>query len=152
MLHIWSHYQNIIIWYHTNMLIMLTKLQAFCVLRTPFDLVFNALFNHGSHPKRSWQKYMFLQICSWLRPQGVPRHDSDGMRRQISREKHEIPPTAGNPSYTFIYPILEIWGCTWDPKIVINRVPGHPPWPEFGMYLPTISPKVFPRPKVPQIN
>ena len=28
------------------MLITLTKFQAFCTLRTPFDIVFNALFNH----------------------------------------------------------------------------------------------------------
>ena len=33
------------------------------------------------------------------------------------------------------------------PEIVIKRVPGHPPWPEFGMHLPTIPPKVFPCPK-----
>ena len=37
--------------------------------------------------------------------------------------------------------------ATWDTKIVITRVPGHPPVPEFGMYLPTISPKVLPCPK-----
>ena len=36
--------------------------------------------------------------------------------------------------------------------MVINRVPGHPPWPEFGMHLPTISPEVLPCPKGFKIN
>ena len=30
--------------------------------------------------------------------------------------------------------------------MVINRVPGHPPGLEFGMRLPTISPKALPCP------
>ena len=30
--------------------------------------------------------------------------------------------------------------------------PRHPPWPEFGMHLPTISPKVFPCPKGPNFK
>ena len=36
--------------------------------------------------------------------------------------------------------------------MVITRVPGGPPWPEFGMHLPTIPPKVFPCPKDPNLN
>ena len=28
-------------------------------------------------------------------------------------------------------------------KVIITQVPGHPPWPEFGMHLPTISPEVL---------
>ena len=31
--------------------------------------------------------------------------------------------------------------------MVIARIPGHPPGPEFGMYFPTISPEVLPCPK-----
>ena len=36
------------------------------------------------------------------------------------------------------------WVPTWDTKVVITQVPGHPPRPEFGIHLPTISPEVFP--------
>ena len=36
---------------------------------------------------------------------------------------------------------------TSDTKMVINRVPEHPPGPEFGMHPPTISPEVLPCPK-----
>ena len=30
-----------------------------------------------------------------------------------------------------------------DGQIVINGVPGGPPWPEFGMHVTTIPPKMF---------
>ena len=33
-----------------------------------------------------------------------------------------------------------------------NSVPGEPPWPEFGMYLPTIPQKVFSCPKGSNFN
>ena len=36
--------------------------------------------------------------------------------------------------------------------MVITRVPGHPPGPEFGMHLLTISPEVLPGPKGPKNN
>ena len=88
MLHIWSNYHNVIIWYHTNMLITLTKNQACCTLRIPFDIVVDALFNRGCHPIQPLQK----NICFYKsgRNSGhkwVPRHDSDGIRGEISREK-----------------------------------------------------------------
>ena len=47
-----------------SIIITLTKIQPFCTLRTPSDIMFDALFNYGYHPKRSLLKYMFLQICS----------------------------------------------------------------------------------------
>ena len=34
----------------------------------------------------------------------------------------------------------------------VNGVPRGPPWPEFGMHLTTISPKVFLSPKDPNFN
>ena len=37
-------------------------------------------------------------------------------------------------------------------KIVITQVPGGPPWPEFGMRLSTIPPKVFSCPKEVKFN
>ena len=33
-----------------------------------------------------------------------------------------------------------------------KHVPGGPPWPEFGMHLPTILSKVFLSPKDPDFN
>ena len=39
-----------------------------------------------------------------------------------------------------------------NPKMVINGVPWGPPWPEFGMHLTTIPPKVFLSPKVFNFN
>ena len=36
--------------------------------------------------------------------------------------------------------------------MVINGVPGGPPWPEFGMYVTTILSNVFLNPKDPNLN
>ena len=47
------------------------------------------------------------------------------------------------PSHTSKYWILKKIGTTKNTKMVITRVPSGPPWPEFAMHLPTISPKVF---------
>ena len=58
-------------------------------------------------------------------------------------KKDEIPPGAHRPPYASKFSILGVWGLTKKTKIVITRVPGGPPWLEFGMYLPTIPPKVF---------
>ena len=41
---------------------------------------------------------------------------------------------------------------TWDTKLVITHVPGHPPGSEFGKNHPTISPKVLPYPKGVKIH
>ena len=46
--------------YYHNTCIKSTKIEAFCTLRIPFDIVFNALFNRGYHPIQPLQKYMFL--------------------------------------------------------------------------------------------
>ena len=43
-------------------------------------------------------------------------------------------------------------GGNMDTKIVITRIPGHPPEPEFAQNHPTISPKVLPCPKGVKIN
>ena len=64
MLHIGPNYHNVIIWYYNDILITLTTNQAFCILRTPFDIVFYALFNHGANAVQPFQKCRFLQICS----------------------------------------------------------------------------------------
>ena len=64
---------------------MLTKLQPFCTWRTPSDIVFDALFNHGYHPIQPLNKYVFLQTSSQLRLQGVPRHDFESIPHELSR-------------------------------------------------------------------
>ena len=47
-----------------NTVITLTKTQPICNLRTPSDIVFNALLYNGSLPKRFLRKTHLLQICS----------------------------------------------------------------------------------------
>ena len=96
--------------------------------------------------------------CIWgaIKSRGGPvKHRCSDMilaafDRKFDENKDEIPPRACRPPYTVIYPILGFRGSTWIPKTVINQVPGGPPWPEFGMHLPTIPPKVFVKPKGPQ--
>ena len=44
------------------MLITRTEIHPLCILRTPSDIVFNALFNYGSHPKRPPQKTLVFMI------------------------------------------------------------------------------------------
>ena len=69
----------------------------------------------------------------------------------FTRKKDEIPPRGRRPPIYF-----KIFNIQMRPDIRPKN--GHetgsrdPPWPEFGMHLPTISPEVFPCPKVPQIN
>ena len=65
--------------------------------------------------------YMFLQICSQLGPQGVPRHDFECIPYEISHLKRWDTSQACNPSYTFIHPLLGIWGPTRDPKMAITQ-------------------------------
>ena len=36
--------------YYHNIIITWIKIQPFCTLQTPFDIMSNALFNHGYHP------------------------------------------------------------------------------------------------------
>ena len=57
------------------MLIAQADMHPFRFLKTPFDLVFNALFDNFYYPKRPLQPTHVLQICSYLGPQEVPRHD-----------------------------------------------------------------------------
>ena len=102
MLHTWWTSHNAIIWYYRNILTTLTNIQDLCALRTPFDIVVNALFSHGSHPKRSWLKYRFLQICSYNSgPRGSPDVILSACYVKFHREKNEIPPRACKPFRPF---------------------------------------------------
>ena len=101
MLHIWSKYYNVIIWHYNNIVITLTHIQAFCTLRTPFDIVFNALFNHGSHPKRPFQTYMFLQICSYLGSKVSPDMILSAFDIKFHETKNEILSLACRPPNKF---------------------------------------------------
>ena len=53
--------------------------------------------------------------------------------------------------YIYIYTLnnIKIYTCIYAPlrAIVINDVPGGPPWPEFGMHLTTTLTKIFSCPK-----
>ena len=82
--------------YYRNVLITCIKIQPFCTLRTPFDIVCNLLFSYGSHPKRPLQKSMVLQICLYLEPQGVPRHDC-GFQLNFDDGQNRIYPRACRP-------------------------------------------------------
>ena len=99
-----------------------------------------------------YTKCVFISMVITRAQNGSPDMILTAFDRKFHEKKDEIPPRACNPSYIFIYPILEMWSWTWNPKMIINRRPGHPTWPEFGMHLPTISPKVFPCPKGPNFN
>ena len=44
--------------------------QACCALKTSFDIEFNALFNHGCHPKRPWQTHVFTNLLITRAPGG----------------------------------------------------------------------------------
>ena len=44
-----------------NIFITLTKIQPFCILRIPFDIVFDALFNRGYHPIQPLQNVRFYK-------------------------------------------------------------------------------------------
>ena len=66
---------------------MSTKIQACCTLRKPFDIVFNVLFNRGCHPIQPLKNTCSYEYGDNFRPKWVPRHDSDGIRRENSRDK-----------------------------------------------------------------
>ena len=72
--------------------------------------------------------------------------------RKFDEKKDEIPPGIHRPQKLEFF---QYWGWEdWhkNTKMVINGVPGGPPWPEFSMHLTTISTKVFLSPKVFNFN
>ena len=70
MLHIWSTYHDDIIWHYNNILITLTKIQACCTLRPPFDK-FLTLFLTWVSPKASLAKiYVFTNMLITQAPRG----------------------------------------------------------------------------------
>ena len=83
--------------YYHNTRIMSTKSQPLCMLRRPFDIVFNALFNCGYHLIQPLRKYMILQTCSQLGPQGVPRQDFECIPREFHSSKNIISSRACRP-------------------------------------------------------
>ena len=74
-----------------------TKIKSCCTLRTSFDIAFNAVSDYGCNPERSLNEYMFSQICSYLWPHEVPRHDFDCIRHDIYDQVDGIPPRACRP-------------------------------------------------------
>ena len=62
-------------------------MHPFCIWRTPFDITFIALFDHGYNLVRSSAKNHVLQMWSNLAGQGVPRHDLYCIRREISQKE-----------------------------------------------------------------
>ena len=56
--------------YYHNIQITWIKLRPFCTLRTPFDIVFNAHFNYGYHPKPPPQKTRFANVVISPAPGG----------------------------------------------------------------------------------
>ena len=85
-------------------------------------------------------------------PRGSPDIILTAFDVNLHAKKDEIPPRACNPSYTFIYAILEIWGSTWNTKMVITRAPGHPQGSKFDQNDPTMSPDVLACPKGVKIH
>ena len=58
--------------YYHNIVMTWNKIQPLCTLRTPFDLVFNDIFNHGYHPIQPSHKYMFYKYAHNSGPKGSP--------------------------------------------------------------------------------
>ena len=145
MLQTWSTLNNVIVSYCHNFLIMGTTIKLCWSLRTPFDIVLNALFNYGYDPKRPLLKTSVLQMCSYLGSQEVPRHHFECIRREISKVKEwdtsqdlqtantnskNLPnwkncitkwgprpsARAGSPEGG-----STLWVPTWDLKVVISR-------------------------------
>ena len=67
------------------MLMPHTNVNPFGILKKQtFDIVAKALFNCRHDPERSVYKIHVLQICSYLEPQGVSRHDFERIRHEMS--------------------------------------------------------------------
>ena len=49
-----------------------TEINPFCITRTPFDIVVNALFDDGYIPERSLHKLMFYKYAHILGSEGSP--------------------------------------------------------------------------------
>ena len=62
---------------------------------------------------------------------------------KFDEKKDEIPPGICRSHMLQNIQYWEFEGT----QMVITRVPGSPPWPEFGIYLATIPTKVFSCPK-----
>ena len=97
MLHIGPNYHNVIIWYYNDILITLTKIQAFCILRTPFDIVVNALFNHGCHPIQSSPKICFYKYAHNSIPRGAPDMSLSAFDVKFHDKNEGMPPGACRP-------------------------------------------------------
>ena len=69
------------------MLVKRADVHLFGILRIPFDIDFDALFDHGHNPERSLLRYMLVRICSYLGPQKVPRHDFESIRLLDPKQK-----------------------------------------------------------------
>ena len=90
MLYIRSNSHNVIIPHFLSILITWTEIQPCCTLRTPFDIVLNALFNFGYDPKRSLPKNTRFTNVVISR---VPRHDYFKCF-PFTTNKNGIPPRA----------------------------------------------------------
>ena len=103
MLHVWSKYHNVIIWYHNNILISLTKNQTCCILRTPFDIVVNALFNHGFTTEFNLSKIIsFYKYAHNSGPRGGPDMLLSAFDVKFHETKNELPPDAWNRQTKFL--------------------------------------------------
>ena len=73
----------------------LTTTQAFCTLRTPFDIVFNALFRHVSHPIQPSHKYIHLfNYAHNSDPRGSPDMILTAFDVKLREKQNNLPPEA----------------------------------------------------------
>ena len=73
--------------YYYNTRIKSTKTQALCTLKISFDIVFDALFDRGCHPIQPLPNICFYKYGHNSGQKCIPRHDSDDIRCEISRDK-----------------------------------------------------------------
>ena len=95
MLQICSIYHNTIIEYYHSILITWTEIQPLCTLRTPFDIVLNALLNYDDyHPTRPCKTHMFYKYAHISGPRGSPDMNLNAFLGKFHASKNGIRPRA----------------------------------------------------------
>ena len=79
---------------------MSTKIQAFCTLRRPFDIVFNALLIHAYDPIQPLQNVRIMNMVITRVKKRSPDMILTAFDKTFHEKKDEIPPGACRPAYT----------------------------------------------------
>jgi hypothetical protein len=86
---------------------MSTKIQAFCTLRRPFDIVFNPPIM-GITQFNLYNMYPFINMVITRVKNGSPDMILTPFDGKFDEKKDEIPPGICRPPYTSKFSIMEI--------------------------------------------